>query len=80
MNEKYPALKFEVKLYRILGWICLVITIFVTIILLGDAWTVKEIAIALVKFLAGLLGTLFIFTLGESIQLFIDIENNTREK
>ncbi len=67
--------KIEVKIYKILGWVCIAITIIVPIIMIVTTYSIKVVAARLlITILAGLLTTLFCFTLAEGIQLFMDIE------
>ncbi len=82
-NEKYPALKSLLKIYNIMGYAIIVITVLVSIYLFtgvddsplaNNRDVYNSMALTL---LCGFFSTLLAFTSAEGIQLFMDIEKNT---
>lgn len=75
-NERYPALRFIVGVYRLLAWIVL----FATVIILAFFYQDKQIDVLF--YIGGILigGILFVSLLAaaEGILVFMDIEHNTR--
>ena len=79
-TEKYPALKFNIKVYKILGWVCIGVTFLASLfIFVNFSPFSKAVLTSLLTLLVGMAITAACFTLAESIQLFMDIEKNTRK-
>jgi len=80
-NEKYPALKIVSNIYRIVGYAIIVISIVAAIYFWDEGIKGYQTSYLIGMTLSvGLFGSLFAFTTAEGIQLFMDIEKNTREK
>ena len=98
MEPKYPALSMIASIYRVIGWIVVVLTMSVVLImvitvfvtgsyigggffgflgeLLGDIF--GSLVLALIYGAIGTLIALAPFAIAEVIDVFVDIEGNTR--
>lgn len=76
VKEKYPALKFISKLFRILAWLIAITTVIVFFNMLSHGQMDIPIGIGVIIG-GGILFATFI-AIAEGIKVFIDIEHNTR--
>jgi hypothetical protein len=78
-EKKYPALRAVSGLYKIFGWIFLVITLYLAYYFL-DSGKDEGSKYATITLGIGALIVLTVFAFAESIMVFIDIESNIRNK
>lgn len=79
LEKKYPALRAVSGIYKIFGWILLVVTLIIAYNFL-DSGKDEGSKYALITLGIGALIVLTVFAFAESIMVFIDIESNTRNK
>ncbi len=76
-RARYPALRVMAGVYKILAWLVAIGAI-ISIIMLATSRETSGVLI-LVAFLGGAVGFVTLFAASESIMVFIDIEENTRQ-
>ncbi|MFZ4797365.1 MAG: hypothetical protein ACOYMA_07700 [Bacteroidia bacterium] len=77
-KSRYPALVKIIKLYRIFYWIVVVITLLASVNIFKEKGVYQ--LMGFFSFIVGGFIALLIAAAGESIQVIIDIEENTRNK
>ena len=82
-SERYPALRSIAKVYKIMAWIVAIVAgIIAFVALLTGIFKGGEEFQALFAFvvcvLGGAIGYISLLAISEGIQVFIDIEENTR--
>jgi len=79
LEKKYPALRAVSGIYKIFGWILLVVTLIIAYNFL-DSGKDEGSKYATITLGIGALIVLTVFAFAESIMVFIDIESNIRNK